>query len=106
MTTYNPPHPTANDEIKRKALEKLVGKNRDSLPDDIDDEDLIEHLMKHAHVHLNAYQIAKALDEQECWYVDADTVAALDDFYYYLGAELKNAEIEWIEKTISSRRFP
>lgn len=106
MTIYNPPRPTRTIEIKRKAAEEFVAQHRSCLPSDIDDEDLIDHLIKHAHAHENGYEIAKTLDNWERWDIEAETVSALDSFDYYVTRQLRTVEAEWIAENNIQPPFP
>ena len=97
---FNPPRPAINDEIVRKAAKTFTDEEFTCLPDDIEQTDSINHLVKHYAEHKTGYELAKDLELMEGWEIDADTVSVLDDFDDYVWNELKVSE----KVTISDRR--
>ena len=94
---FNPPRPAINDEIVRKAAKTFTDEEFTCLPDDIEQTDSINHLVKHYAEHKTGYELAKDLELMEGWEIDADTVSVLDDFDDYVWNELKVSEKEWVE---------
>lgn len=95
-TMFKPPRPQINKQIIEAAAEVFVRENIDSLPEYLESEDLVEHLVKHFARHKDGFELAKDL-ECEGWDITAETVQLLDEFDIHIGNALQDAEKEWIK---------
>lgn len=93
---FKPPRPQINKQIIEAVAEVFVRENIDSLPEYLESEDLVEHLVKHFARHKDGFELAKDL-EYEGWDITAETVQLLDEFDIHIGNALQDAEKEWIK---------
>ncbi len=93
---FKPPRPQINKQIIEAAAEVFVRENIDSLPEYLESEDLVEHLVKHFARHKDGFELAKDL-ECEGWDITAETVQLLDEFDIQIEDALQDAEKEWIK---------
>lgn len=100
---FKPKRPQINKQIIEAAAEVFVRENIDSLPEYLESEDLVEHLVKHFARHKDGFELAKDL-ECEGWDITAETVQLLDEFDIQIEDALQVQKKNGLKPTISSRR--
>lgn len=93
------PRPTIHDEeIVKKAAEKLANKVSEWLKDDLTVEEAIEDIYKAIRFNDDGYAIARNLETQG-WSPDMELVEILDNASCYILNTLKKAEEIWVKES-------
>lgn len=98
ITTFDPPRPTINDDIRRRAAEAFavdyghIGLECKGSDDIIDD---LVCAMGHTGDMPDGYELAKYLDDYRAWVIDFDAIETLNCLCEFLDEEMFAAEEAW-----------